>query len=355
VTEQDVRVAARLALPHRRRRDPFDEPGLDEDQLEDALRDAAPNPPDDTEPPDTEPPNPPDRGGASPPAEQSPPGNGNGSGAGVQPDRPAPAPAAPLRARLLQVPGVGAGAPGRRSRARTGIGRTVHPSVADGHGLHLLGTVAAAAPHQLARGRSGPGLLLRRDDLRRAVREGRESNLVLFAVDASGSMAARARMSAVSGAVLSLLRDAYQRRDRVGLVTFRGARAEVVLPPTSAVDAAAVRLRSLRTGGRTPLADGLLCCARVLGAERLRDPARRPLLLVLTDGRATHGGFDAALAAAGLLRRDRVPSVVVDCESGPVRLGLSGRLAVALDGACVRLEELSADAVAGVVRATRAA
>ena len=355
VTEQDVRVAARLALPHRRRRDPFDEPGLDEDQLEGALCDAAPNPPDDTEPPDTEPPNPPDRGGASPPAEQSPPGNGNGSGAGVQPDRPAPAPAAPLRARLLQVPGVGAGAPGRRSRARTGIGRTVHPSVADGHGLHLLGTVAAAAPHQLARGRSGPGLLLRRDDLRRAVREGRESNLVLFAVDASGSMAARARMSAVSGAVLSLLRDAYQRRDRVGLVTFRGARAEVVLPPTSAVDAAAVRLRSLRTGGRTPLADGLLCCARVLGAERLRDPARRPLLLVLTDGRATHGGFDAALAAAGLLRRDRVPSVVVDCESGPVRLGLSGRLAVALDGACVRLEELSADAVAGVVRATRAA
>jgi magnesium chelatase subunit D len=99
----------------------------------------------------------------------------------------------------------------------------------------------------------------------------------------------------------------------------------------------------------------LLRCARVLATERLRDPARRPLLLVLTDGRATHGGFDTALAAAGLLRRDRVPSVVVDCESGPVRLGLSGRLAVALDGACVRLEELSADAVAGVVLATRRA
>jgi magnesium chelatase subunit D len=348
VTEQDVRVAARLALPHRRRRDPFDEPGLDEDQLEDALRDAARNPPDDVEPPD-----PPDGAGADTPAEQPP--TGNGHGAGAQPDRPAPAPAAPLRARLLQVPGVGAGAPGRRSRARTGIGRTVRPSPAEGHGLHLLGTLAAAAPHQHARGRSGPGLLLHRDDLRRAVREGRESNLVLFAVDASGSMAARARMSAVSGAVLSLLRDAYQRRDRVGLVTFRGAGAEVVLPPTSAVDAAAVRLRSLRTGGRTPLAEGLLRCARVLATERLRDPARRPLLLVLTDGRATHGGFDTALAAAGLLRRDRVPSVVVDCESGPVRLGLSGRLAVALDGACVRLEELSADAVAGVVLATRRA
>jgi magnesium chelatase subunit D len=346
VAERDVHVAARLALPHRRRRDPFDEPGLDQDQLEDALRDA--EPPDDVEPPD-----PPDGGGAETPAEQPPAGNGDGASA--PPDRPAPVPAAPLRARLLQVPGVGAGAPGRRSRARTGIGRTVHPSPAEGHGLHLLGTVTAAAPHQHTRGRCGPGLLLHRDDLRCTVREGRESNLVLFAVDASGSMAARARMSAVSGAVLSLLLDAYQRRDRVGLVTFRGTGAEVVLPPTSAVDAAAVRLRSLRTGGRTPLAAGLLRCARVLATERLRDPARRPLLVVLTDGRATHGGFDTVLAAAGLLRRDRVPSVVVDCESGPVRLGLSGRLAVALDGACVRLEELSADAVAGVVRATRAA
>jgi magnesium chelatase subunit D len=195
--------------------------------------------------------------------------------------------------------------------------------------------------------------VVHRADVRRAVREGRESNLVLFAVDASGSMAARARMSAVSGAVLSLLRDAYQRRDKVGLISFRGTQAQLVLPPTSAVDAAAARLRALRTGGRTPLADGLLRSARVLAAERLRDPARRALLVVLTDGRATHGGMDAALVAAGLLRRDGVASIVVDCESGPVRLGLAARLAVAMDGGCVRLAELSADAVAGVVRAAR--
>jgi magnesium chelatase subunit D len=229
----------------------------------------------------------------------------------------------------------------------------VRASTTDGSGLHLLGTLAAAAPHQHARGRRGTGLVLHRVDVRRAVREGRESNLVLFAVDASGSMAARARMSAVSGAVLSLLRDAYQRRDRVGLISFRGTQAQVVLPPTSSVDAAAARLRALRTGGRTPLADGLLRSARVLAAERLRDPTRRALLVVLTDGRATHGGMDAALVAAGLLRRDGVASVVVDCESGPVRLGLAGRLSVAMAGGCVRLEELSADAVAGVVRAAR--
>ncbi|MGH3755790.1 MAG: magnesium chelatase subunit D family protein [Pseudonocardiaceae bacterium] len=344
VDEGDVRVAARLALPHRRRRDPFDQPGLDGEQLEDALRhaDAAPD----------DPPDGPGGGGAEEPAGGGYPA---GTGNGTAPDRPLPAPTAPFRARLLALPGVGAGAPGRRSRARTSTGRTVRAATTDGSGLHLLGTLAAAAPHQHARGRHGPGLVVHRADVRRAVREGRESNLVLFAVDASGSMAARARMSAVSGAVLSLLRDAYQRRDKVGLISFRGTQAQVVLPPTSAVDAAAARLRALRTGGRTPLADGLLRSARVLATERLRDPTRRALLVVLTDGRATHGGMAAALAAAGLLRRDGVASIVVDCESGPVRLGLAGRLAAALDGGCVRLAELSADAVAGVVRAARGA
>ncbi len=154
--------------------------------------------------------------------------------------------------------------------------------------MHLPATVAAAAPHQHARGRVRR-LLLRPADVRHAVREGREGNLVLFAVDASGSMAAKARMAAVTGAVLSLLRDAYQRRDKVGLITFRGAGAELVLPPTSSVPAARVRLDGLRTGGRTPLARGLLRARKVLAVERLRDPRRRALLVVLTDGRATVG------------------------------------------------------------------
>ena len=126
---------------------------------------------------------------------------------------------------------------------------------------------------------------------------------MLFAVDASGSMAARQRMRAVKGAVLSLLLDAYQRRDKVGLVTFRGAGAELALPPTSSVEAAARRLASLATGGRTPLAAGLARAARVLAAERLRDPRRRALLVVVTDGRATSGSdADLARAAAMLAR-----------------------------------------------------
>jgi magnesium chelatase subunit D len=353
VTEADITVAVRLALPHRRRRDPFDEPELSEEQLSDALQSAA-------DEVNGEPPEPPDDpGGGSDGADESTADGSTDGRSAVAPERPPATPSPSFRARLLQVPGVGEGVPGRRSRTRAGFGRVVRAADAgapDGAGLHLIGTLTAAAPHQRSRCRGGAGLRLVADDVRRAVREGREGNLVLFAVDASGSMAARARMSAVTGAVLSLLADAYQRRDKVGVITFRSAGAEVALPPTSSVDAAARRLRRLSTGGRTPLADGLLLARRVLAAERLRDPRRRALLIVLTDGRATASGAGGepvadALRAAGRLAVDGVAAITVDCEHGPVRLGLAARLADALGGPCLMLGQLSADQVAGVVRA----
>jgi magnesium chelatase subunit D len=366
VAEEDVRVAARLALPHRRRRDPFDEPGMDEQALDDALRDAAAQ-----EPPDGPDDGGPGGGAPEPEEEGEAPASGSHADQGAAPraagdgrPRAAPPASTPFRARLLEVPGIGEGAPGRRSRARTDTGRLVRASgtvprrAAD---LHLPATIAAAAPHQRVRGRTGAGLRLRPADLRSAEREGREGNLVLFAVDASGSMAARQRMAAVSGAVLSLLRDAYQRRDKVGLVAFRAGGAELVLPPTSSVPAAQVRLAQLRTGGRTPLAGGLLRARAVLRVERLRDPRRRALLVLLTDGRATvaarPGGdpVQDACRAAGLLAADGVATIVVDCESGPVRLGIAARVAAAAGGPALGLAELSADQVAGVVRAARAA
>jgi magnesium chelatase subunit D len=261
----------------------------------------------------------------------------------------------------LRVPGLGHGAAGRRSRAITAVGRTVAIEPVGGRAgqgpratggaraLHLPATLLAAAPYQRERGRAaGEGLRLRGGDLRVAVREGREGNLVLFCVDASGSMAARKRMVAVKGAVLSLLLDAYQRRDRVGLITFRGPDAELALPPTGAVEAARARLDRLPTGGRTPLAAGLLRARAVIATERVRDPQRRPLLVVVTDGRHTSGA-DPARTAAGLARQG-VRSVVVDCETGPVRLGLAARLAGYLAGELVSLDELRADTLAGLVR-----
>ena len=384
VTAVDVRAAARLALPHRRRRQPFDAPQLDEEELDRALAGADEDPDDDPGPGDDGP------GGGEPPtshettpgeqntaqpegaqperspaAADGPAGEHQGDGPAPQPGEPRPGaaaakpPATPgpvFRVRRLEVPGTGTGAAGRRSRARTESGHVTGAREPRGRigRVHVPATFTAAAPHQVSRGRTAPGrLLLRPGDLREARHEGRESNLVLFVVDASGSMAARARMGAVKGAVLSLLLDAYQRRDKAGMVTFRGSRADLALPPTFSVEAAAARLAALPTGGRTPLAAGLLRAHEVLRTERIRDPRRRPLLVLVTDGRAT-GGPDPvghAHRAAGLLAGAGVHSVVVDCESGPVRLGLAASVAQALDAVLLRLEHLAAGPLADSVRA----
>lgn len=362
VTADDIRAAARLALPHRRRRNPFDAPQLDEDQLDRALDEA-------TEGPDPDDPDDRGPGGGQPGADDpGPPEGSRGStdesgdstGSGREPDRTSTsAPGPTFAARRLEAPGLGRGPAGRRSRAMTDRGGVTGARVPrePTARVHVPATLAAAAPHQRARGRTGPGLVLRRDDLREARREGREGNLVLFVVDASGSMAARARMGAVKGAVLSLLLDAYQRRDKVGLVTFRGSGAETVLPPTSSVDAAAARLTALPTGGRTPLAAGLARAHEVLRVERMRDPARRPLLVLVTDGRATGGPrpVEAAYGAAALLAAAEVTCVVIDCESGPVRLGLAADLADALGGTVLRLDELAARSLARYVQAVKEA
>ncbi|WP_375424561.1 VWA domain-containing protein [uncultured Friedmanniella sp.] len=372
VTKADIRAAARLALPHRRRRNPFDAPGLDEDLLDALLGEDEPEPDPEPEPgpgtsPD-EPSGPEDSagqtdGGAPEPArtsERAPeptPEPAAGGSAGLSPTTLSRA-AAPYRTRLFTASGVGAGTAGRRSRAVTTTGRTVGAAPPGTPGpLHLPATIRAAAAHQADRGRtSGAALRLVRSDLRTAVTEGRESNLVLLVVDASGSMAARRRMEAVKTAALSLLLDAYQRRDKVGLVTFRGAAATLALPPTSSVDVAARRLDELPSGGRTPLAEGLLCAAETLRLERIRDPRRRPLLVLVTDGRATSGpdAVGRSRQAAALLRDAGVSSVVIDCETG-FGLGLARVLSLHLGAEHVPVGEVAADTVLSVVHERRAA
>jgi magnesium chelatase subunit D len=345
VTTDDVRTAARLALPHRRRRNPFDAPGLDEQQLDDALSSVEPE----TDPDD-------DPGSGVPSVAGTDEGSDGVASPEVVPSSGAEqrtqAPGESFTPVALDVPGVNRrqGAAGRRSRTEGGDGRLTGARTPDGRArsLHLTATLRAAAPHQLQRGRNGD-LVLHAGDLREAVREGREGNLVLFVVDASGSMAARQRMTAVKGAVLSLLTDAYQRRDKVGLVSFRRDAAEVLLPPTSSVDAAVRRLTELPTGGRTPLTAGLLTAADLLRVERVRDPSRRALVVVVTDGRHTSG--PSPQRAAAHVKRLAAATVVVDCESGRVRLGLAQELGVHLDARTFRLEELSADSLTRVVKA----
>ncbi|MBV9832364.1 MAG: VWA domain-containing protein, partial [Marmoricola sp.] len=376
VLKDDIRAAALLALPHRRRRNPFDAPGLDEDLLDQLLEDDEPPEPPDAPPdapqdgPDGEsdgddgspaaPEVPDDQGtGANEHASQQPPATSSESEAPGHDRDDVPAEAelsitgagAPERVRLFTVRGVGVGEPGRRSRAVTDSGRRTG-STRDGHGpLHLSETIRAAAPHQRSRGRMSGPLAFRGEDLRVATREGHESNLVLFCVDASGSMAARRRMTEVKGAIMSLLLDAYRRRDKVGLVTFRGADADLALPPTRSIDIAARRLDQLPAGGRTPLDAGLLEAARVIEVERVRDPRRRPLLVVVTDGRATNGrdGVARSRRAAEHLAQRGVSSLVVDCEAGPVRFGLAHALAAALRAEHVPLSEVTSAALTDVV------
>ncbi|KAA0918414.1 VWA domain-containing protein [Dietzia sp. ANT_WB102] len=431
ITREDIRAAARMALPHRRRRAPFDAPGLDEELLDRLLGDdddPDPDPRDETRPADdadlsegADESSAADAAAAdnTPADEDAPATAGTPDGVSAehpaqgdsgQPDRAdtadstdagdadedpqddtpaddagsataepgsqtanagddsAPgtvvAASAPYRTRLLTVAGTGQGVSGRRSRAVTSSGRRTGAGGFTGSDVHLPATIRAAAPWQSARGRDGgpaggPGggrLRLTSRDLRSAVREGRESNLVLFCVDASGSMAARTRMEQVKTAILSLLLDAYRRRDKVGLVTFRGSGAEIALPPTSSVDVAATRLAQLPAGGRTPLAEGLLATAEVLRIESVRDPQRRPLVVVVTDGRATHGphALDRSRAAAAGLASLGVASVVVDCETGRFRMGLASELAAHLGAEHLPLGEVTAEGLTHTVRARTA-
>lgn len=403
VTRADIRQAALLALPHRRRRNPFDAPGIDEELLDQVLGDEEPEP-------DPEPPMPPEPEGDGSDADggsdldtgpggptRSPDGGGDGSDAGsdesgfvtgpegppqptdagpaeeepgfvtgasrppqptddVAGDSPRPTMVAgvadPYKVRRFEVTGTGAGESGKRSRALTSNGRRVGADPTGNGGLHLVETIRAAAPHQWARGREAGRLRFEATDLRTARREGREANLVLFCVDASGSMAARKRMEQVKTAILSLLLDAYQRRDKVGLVTFRADSAEVALPPTHSVDIAAKRLADLPAGGRTPLAEGLLTAAEVLRVEKVREPRRRPLLIVITDGRATHGGdaVGRSRQAAQWIAEQQTTAVVVDCEQGAFRMGLAGELARHMQAIHLPLADVSAQALTGLAR-----
>jgi magnesium chelatase subunit D len=159
-------------------------------------------------------------------------------------------------------------------------------------------------------------------------------------------------MREVKTAIVSLLTDAYQRRDKVGLVTFRGDRAELALPPTGSVEVAVARLRELPAGGRTPLAEALTRVAEVVRVEAVRDPRRRPLLVLVTDGRATHGPdpLGRAHRAAAALGHTGLSSVVLDGETGRFRMGLAHRLADLLGAAHLPIGDVDAAALTQAAR-----
>ena len=372
VEVDDVREAALMALLHRQRRQPFQQPHLVTEQLDNMLDDFQ-NQQRDREP------------SADNDSRQDDPADDSDR----EPDPPDdetedPADAVlgddwfeigdPYAVQNLQVQ-----PPDRRARRASGrrattisgtsVGRYVGARVPDGPAsdLALDATLRSAAPYQQSRRASAESdtstsaLLIEPWDVREKVRETHTGSLILFVVDASGSMGAQRRMVAVKGAVMSLLLDAYQRRDRVGLIAFRGTGAELLLPPTGSVEMAQWCLQEMPTGGRTPLARALYVAMETLETERLKDRDVLPLLVLLSDGRAnvSLSGDQLTQLAVGdaevqnlsrTISDARIPAVVVDTEQDFIKMGLAQGIADSMSARYIKLDELVAESLADAVR-----
>ena len=375
VNAEDVREAANLALLHRQRRQPFQQPNLATDQLDSMVDDfqsqdrqrehqdtsqnqdqgEGDSEPSDLSTPDLEPEEP-DTEPNTEPDDLGPSSLGGEQQFEV---------GDPFSVRPLNLK-----PPDQRSRRALGrrnvtitdssAGRYVRSRMPEGKasGLALDATLRAAAPHQVERRAASDSpiaVLIEPWDIRDKVRESKSGSLVLFVVDASGSMGAQRRMVAVKGAIMSLLLDAYQRRDRVGMISFRGTNASLILPPTNSVDLARVHLQEMPTGGRTPLSAGLFKALEIIETERIKDRDVLPLLVLLSDGRGNvalgqDSPLDEAYAAAGIIGDDKIPSVVVDTESGFIKLGMVQSVAEAMGAQYLKLEDLRADSLAEAVR-----
>jgi len=357
VTAADVRRAAELALAHRRRAQPFDSPGLPSEALDELLQQAPPTP-------NAAPQLPAPASNSVQPSEET-----------SSVDKEAPeednAPlGAPQEGAPEQVFAAGLAAPTRPIEVaaappdapRTGLATGQRgASVPAARGQYVR-AVPDRAPSELAIEATVRQAVLRdpaaaqitRDDLHQKVRSSKTGTFLLFVVDASGSMSASRRMEAVKGAVLSLLTEAYQQRDTVAVIAFRGVEARVLLPPTRSVAVAEEALRTLPTGGRTPLPHALQLAAQLL--TRADYPADlQPLLVLLSDGKANvplAGGGDAGLQTqqlAAQLRTQHIPTLVLDTDTSYLRLGKAAELATALGAQYLPLDELSATSLTSAI------
>lgn len=371
ISPDDIKEAAFYVLPHRRRETPPDPPEADAPREQRADQeppeaDGRPSSPQEGDSPENAPPQLEERDGcggeeteAPPPQTVPPQGDApeeqlvEGTDVGLL----SVLPTAP-RDRLFRQ------GSGRRSKTRSGTNRgrcvsftqTPAPKQRD---LALDATLRAAAPYQRFRSHEDCAMAIREGDLRYKVRENHVGATIVFVVDASGSMGARSRMKAAKEAVLSMLLDSYQKRDRIGLVAFRKEGARTLLDITASVDLAQRRLQELPTGGRTPLAAGLYQAWQLLRARRLKDPEMLPMVVLVTDGRAnrplwTQDPVEDALRAAGLLRQDRVRSVVVDTEKDFVSLHIARQVAQAMDADYYKVDELQGEQLRTIVKSSSA-
>ncbi len=361
VIEEDVKEAAELALAHRRRRQPFEEPQLENEKLQESIQNWYNNKNQNIQKPPEQSQVPKDNSSQSDAKNNNDQEESKNDAASEQVfEADSPYKVKPLSMSVLDE--VERKGTGRRSKSLSNSksGRYVDSAIPKGKAEDLAfdATLRAAAPFQRQR-REETGkrncFLLEASDLRDKVRERKIGSLIMFVVDASGSMAAEERMSATKGAILSLLLDAYQRRDRVGMIVFRKDKAELVLPPTNSVDLAHRCLSVLPTGGRTPMAHGLL-----LGLETIKNYLKRhketiPLMALVSDGRANvplNGGDP--VEEAKLIAREigcaGIKSIAIDTERSFLTFGLVKQICDEMKGHYLQLEELSAAPIASVVR-----
>jgi len=354
VTAEDLREAMALALPHRMRRKPFEEPRLDPEVLDEMIPDS-PGSEDDS-----------DAGSERDAGDSPPEGEGDGRGGqgeakqhGIGAERETE----PLWETLPTERDLRRRSHGRRIETPTTDPRnrkTTIRTASEWRGIAIDATIRAASAHQPGRERNGNALVVLDEDLRRAQRRGRAEVACLFVVDASGSMGADERMGAAKGAVFSLLQDAYINRDRVGLVAFRGNSADLVLPLSRSPELAVRRLQEIPTGGRTPLAAGLQKGVDLLSNEMRKQREIIPMMMLISDGRANVGDGpirEELGRIADNIAASGIRTVVIDTEAATngqsLSLGYCQEIARRSHGSYYPISELSSGRIGSIARDER--
>jgi len=352
VTEDDVREAAELVLTHRMRRKPFQEPKVDKEKLEQTIqkhrqRKSA------------------TRNQKQEERNQKREEKGQNNEQNSKPDSQSEVTfevGDPYPIKKVSIPKKSQvkGGSGRRSKAEsdTRSGRYIGNKIPEGRtdDVAFYATMQAAAPYQLRRNNNAVAIAIEPQDVRQKIRKKKIGNTIMFVVDSSGSMGVNKRMVETKGAILSLVIDAYQKRDKVGLVAFKGGKAEVLLAPTSSVELAKRQLEELPTGGKTPLSKGLLKGHEVLCNELNKDKKIKPLLVVISDGKANvsinsnYKPFDEAKQVAEDIKQAGIKSIVIDTETGFIRLGKLQELSQSLGGRYYPLEDIRAEVISNLVK-----
>ena len=365
ISAEDIKEAAIYVLPHRRREDqhPQEDPREEEktqnenEEKEPSQQqeDSTPQPPENDTPPQMEE----QDGNDGDEIDTPPPQQSDGEAPDeqlVEGEEVHLISALPMipRDRLFRQ------GSGRRSKTKSGTSKGRYAGFTQCPKPHqkdlaLDATLRAAAPYQSRRDHTDCAVALADSDLRYKVRENHVGATIVFAVDASGSMGARKRMKETKEAILSMLLDSYQKRDKIGLVAFRKDGAQTLLDITASVDLAEKKLQALPTGGRTPLAAGIYQAWQLLRARRLKDPDILPMLVLVTDGRAnrslwTEDAVADAVKAAELIRQDGVHAVVIDTEKDFISLHIAQQIAQAMNAAYYKVTDLQSDQLRAIVK-----